>query len=161
MLAGDVGREDRKGSVSAGKKCFGEGADGVGVETPCLVNCTGLAVQEVRTFWDLGAFGGEDGACRNVELGGRFLRALDQKDYSDISIDDLTYTEQRLTFLKCWLKYIINGGEVLESRRGHATHKSSHGNITLVSLEASMQAESSLDGRRNEVGNVFHEDGSS
>jgi len=47
MLAWDVSREDRESSVSVWEERFREGADGVGVETPCLMYCTGFAVLEV------------------------------------------------------------------------------------------------------------------
>ena len=107
---------------------------------------------------ELGPLGCEDVACRNVELGGRLLRALDQEDWSYISIDDLTYTRRILAFLECWLKHIVDCCEVLEGCSGHATYDSSHGNITLVGLEARRQAEGSLDGGWYEVRNVLDKD---
>jgi len=69
MLARNVGRKHRESAVSVWKDRLREGANGVGVETPCLVDSTSFAVQEVWTFWDLGALSGEDGARRDVKLG--------------------------------------------------------------------------------------------
>ena len=63
MLTRNVGRKDSESAISSWEEGLCEGAYGVGVETPCLVNSAGFAVQEVWTFWKLGILGGEDGAC--------------------------------------------------------------------------------------------------